>query len=79
MLQPYEARLIIEYTQLVERHELLGGMLKAWDADKLSFEPDCTKQQLYRQLDAMNYYILALEGRNDFRELVEKGFVHVRK
>ena len=77
MLQPYEARLIVEHVQLVDRIEKLEAMLAVWD--DLIFEPHCTREQLGIQLSQMKAYCFAIEGRNDFGELIKKGFADVRK
>lgn len=75
-MKPYEKRLVREYEELVERRDKLQNMLMDWEGGELDFEPECTMDQLYNQLDAMEDYVNALEERNDFYRLKEEGHIN---
>lgn len=61
--EDYKKRFIAEYWQLVIRYEKLCQMLKAWDNDKLDFEPTCPRSTYNMQIKAMSDYIAVLEAR----------------
>lgn len=59
----YKERFKAEYDQLVIRFKKLDAMLKKWDAEQLTFKPDCPRGIYNLQIRAMADYIAVLEAR----------------
>lgn len=59
----YKERFKAEYHQLVIRFEKLDAMLDKWDSGTLNFTPVCPRSTYKIQLNAMEYYLAALEAR----------------
>ena len=59
----YKERFKAEYYQLKVRVCGLSNMLRAWDNDKLTFEPTCPRSTYDLQLRSMRDYMAILEMR----------------
>ena len=59
----YSKRFVAEYDQVCIRMNRLNGLLDAWDAGKLDFEPECPRDMLNNQYAAYNRLRLILEQR----------------
>lgn len=71
----YKDRFKAEYYQLVNRIEGLFKMLEKIIAGTLPFEPKCSQELLYMQLNAMKAYRLCLE---DWAKLEDINLIEER-
>lgn len=69
-VEPWVARFLIEYEELLERSIKLDNMLVNWD--NLNFKPKCSFELLEQQSMVMHQYLKILEWRakiEDIREI----------
>ena len=62
----YQDRMEAEYAQARIRLNNLLGMLNAWDANELEFEPDCPRALLDAELGILSAYVAILEERERY-------------
>lgn len=71
MISPdYKERFKAEVYQLDIRIDKLAGLLSAWDAGELKFQPACSYIMLETQLNAMKVYRHMLQMRAEIEGIV---------